>query len=147
MEPHEFKETVLRLAHVSYTLNDKERLQALKISHTIRNYLRRNVSAALMDNRYEPTLCAYLSDNWGATCFERISTPIPGTRLIITRNGKFRHELLLHEFLLRGFLAMTAMIYFSRVLRNLWDLIKVRRLGIVSTPLASLAGRYDSKGS
>ena len=101
MEPVEFTEMVLRLTQVSLVLSDADRLAVLKVSYTIRKLLRQKVVAVLAEHRHDPTMITYMADGWGATVFQKFRAPLPGTHLIITRKGRYRHEFLLQRGLIR----------------------------------------------
>ena len=101
MEPQQFREMVLKLAQVKISFSDVDRDNAIKVSYTIRKFLQQRALATLQRFRFEPTLFIYMADGWGATVFDMVKLPIPGTHLVVTRSGRYRHEFLLQRGLIR----------------------------------------------
>ena len=101
MEPIEFKQMVLRFSQVSYVLSASERVAALKISFAIKKFLQRKALRTLAAFPHEPCMMLYIADGWGATVFNTLKAAIPGSHLVITRKGRYRHEFLLQRGLLR----------------------------------------------
>jgi hypothetical protein len=101
MEPIEFKKMVSRFSQVGYVMNKPEAFAASKISFAIKKFLQRKALQSLAAFPREPSMLVYMADGWGASITNKFTKPVPGTHLVVTRKGKFRHEFLLQRGLVR----------------------------------------------
>ena len=101
MEPIELKKMVSRFSQVGYVMKEPEVFAASKIAFAIKKFLQRKALQSLAAFPREPSMLVYMADGWGASITNQFIKPVPGTHLVVTRKGKFRHEFLLQRGLVR----------------------------------------------
>jgi hypothetical protein len=101
MELPAFKELFERLLVAGSCLSNAQANSALRLADVLKRFSRKQVERVVAANPKEPASMMHMSDGWGAWCNTHVRQQIPGTHLVCTRAGKFRHEFFLQRALLR----------------------------------------------
>ena len=95
------KKDGLQLSQVKHTLTKPELFKVLKLSHAIRTFLRQRLEELAVSS-HDPSMLVVMSDGWGASITKTIKLQFPGSYVMTTKNGKFRHEFVLQRGLFRS---------------------------------------------
>ena len=101
MNCSDFLDFVHEQTRATVVLSSDETDDAIKLAHVLKQYTRDQVSHAISRAPGQPALLMHISDGWSGECQSHIKRVVPGTHLVITRKGKFRHEFLLQRLLFR----------------------------------------------
>ena len=74
---------------------------ALRLADCIKRFCRKRIDDVVRTNPLEPAVVFHMNDGWGALCASTTKAAIPGTHLVATTKGKFKHEFLLQRALVR----------------------------------------------
>ena len=97
-----FRERLSYHEQESACLNSEEKREALVLADCSKRFSRQRAQRAIQLEPEVPMLMVHMSDGWGAWCNTTSkSDVIPGTHLVVTRTGNFRHEFLLQRALVR----------------------------------------------
>ena len=95
MDLGEFVTRLERFIAAGATLKGSEAIEALRVADVLKRLSRQRAADAIAAHPLEPAVMMHMGDGWGAWCNTSTMKSIPGTHLVVTRIGEFRHEFLL----------------------------------------------------
>jgi hypothetical protein len=97
MELPTFKQLFESLFVAGSCLSYYQASEAMRLADVLKRFSRRQVERAVLANPKQPASMMHMSDGWGAWCNTHVKQQIPGTHLVCTRTGKFRHDFFYNE--------------------------------------------------